>query len=175
MDKTLKILNAETGAEFNSLVGHKERITSWTFSPDSKRIVSVSWDRTLKLWDVNITKELAIIATKAGLTTCAISGCGRKIACGDNTGSIYLFELVGIEKELPVLTGVRLWLFNINMNKGAWDKDITAACSYCGVRIPCTISENAKCNDQGLISKCPKCGGKLRFNPFVVDNKGKWN
>jgi hypothetical protein len=22
-----------------------------------------------------------------------------------------------------------------------------------------------------LLSECPKCGGKLKFNPFIVDNK----
>ena len=26
-----------------------------------------------------------------------------------------------------------------------------------------------------LLSECPKCHKPLKFNPFIVDNKGRWD
>jgi predicted nucleic acid-binding Zn-ribbon protein len=58
---------------------------------------------------------------------------------------------------------------------GDWAKDITAVCPYCGVRFSCYIPDDAIYDDPSLLQDCPECGKKLKFNQFVVDNKGRWH
>jgi hypothetical protein len=40
---------------------------------------------------------------------------------------------------------------------------------------PCVKLPNETWEGRSLETECPDCGGKLKFNPFVVDNKGMWN
>ena len=50
MDNTLKVWDAESGQEILTLKGHSGWVTSVSFSPDGKRIVSGSEDQTLRVW-----------------------------------------------------------------------------------------------------------------------------
>jgi WD40 repeat protein len=52
-DKTVKVWDAQTGQETLTLKGHSDFVTSVSFSPDGKRIVSGSKDNTLKVWDIS--------------------------------------------------------------------------------------------------------------------------
>ena len=88
---------------------------------------------------------------------------------------------------------IRLWQFYLPPKKtGGWAQNITALCEWCGKRfIPDTsIIDTIKdmCahlrpdpshsllmppetwDDPRLLSECPHCHRKLRFNPFIVDN-----
>ena len=47
----IKVWDTETGKELMTLHGHTDRVWSVCFSPDGKRILSASQDRTLKVWD----------------------------------------------------------------------------------------------------------------------------
>jgi len=44
--------------ERNQLKGHQDRVCSASFSPDGKRIVTASWDRTARVWDSTTGKQL---------------------------------------------------------------------------------------------------------------------
>lgn len=52
------ILDAKSGQRINKLQGHKDIITSASFSPDGSLIVTSSYDKTLKLWDVESAQEI---------------------------------------------------------------------------------------------------------------------
>lgn len=57
-DKSLTIMDLESGQTLKSLEGHTEGIGECTFSPDGQRIATSSLDRTAKIWDVETGKEL---------------------------------------------------------------------------------------------------------------------
>ena len=43
---------AVSGEELRVFEGHENAVTSVAFSPDGERVVSGSWDDTLRLWQV---------------------------------------------------------------------------------------------------------------------------
>lgn len=56
-----------------TLAGHTESVNACAFSPDGSRVVSASYDNTLKLWDAQTGAELATFAGhKNGVTACAL-------------------------------------------------------------------------------------------------------
>jgi WD40 repeat protein len=52
------VWDAQTGKELFALKGHTDMIWKVDFSPDGKRLVSVSDDNTLKVWDAQSGREL---------------------------------------------------------------------------------------------------------------------
>jgi hypothetical protein len=90
------------------------------------------------------------------------------------------------------------WLFPEKRNGGHWDNRITVACPWCSQRfsisekildVISTINHNAHLypdqspclelpdeawEEPKLLSECPFCHKPLKFNPFIVDNRGRY-
>ena len=66
-----------------TLKGHKDRVTSVAFSPDSKRIVSGSMDKTVNVWET-ATGKLLLTARghTAKVQSAAFSPDGKRIVSG---------------------------------------------------------------------------------------------
>ncbi len=81
----------------HTLEGHKELVYSVNFSPDGKHLISGSFDKSLKLWDVKTAKEVKSYAGTSGHTdlvlTTAFSPDGRLIASGAKDNSIKLWDM----------------------------------------------------------------------------------
>ena len=50
---TIKIWNAISGEELQTLHGHKDYVCSASFSPDGNQVISVSKDMTVRIWNLN--------------------------------------------------------------------------------------------------------------------------
>ncbi len=54
----LRLYDLDDGQETSALAGHEKEITVVAFSPDGKRLLSSSFDGTIRHWDVAKSKEL---------------------------------------------------------------------------------------------------------------------
>ena len=57
-DKSICILDAQTGQCLQILKGHTDYVNSASFSPDGRRIVSASGDGTVRIWEFPPLQEL---------------------------------------------------------------------------------------------------------------------
>jgi WD40 repeat protein len=51
-DKTVKIWDAESGAELHTLSGHNDLVNSVAVSTDGRKIVTGSYGKTVKIWNM---------------------------------------------------------------------------------------------------------------------------
>ncbi|HQR44025.1 MAG TPA: hypothetical protein PLX97_15125, partial [Gemmatales bacterium] len=88
---------ANTLTIVNTLEGHKELVYTVNFSPDGKHLLTGSFDKTLKLWDVAAGKEVKTFAGTSGhndlILTSAFSPDGRGFASGAKDNSIKLWDM----------------------------------------------------------------------------------
>ncbi|QEL20456.1 WD40 repeat domain-containing serine/threonine-protein kinase [Limnoglobus roseus] len=57
-DGAARVYDAATGKELVALAGHTERVNTVAFSPDGRRVVTTSDDKTARVWDAATGKEL---------------------------------------------------------------------------------------------------------------------
>lgn len=67
-DRTVKLWDAMTGSEVQSMEGHSGSVNSVVFSPNGQSVVSGSGDQTLKLWDAITGLEVRSLEGHSGLT-----------------------------------------------------------------------------------------------------------
>ena len=61
-----------TGRCVATLEGHSLRVKSVAVFPDGRRVVSASWDNTLKVWDVETGECLATLEGHSGYVRCSV-------------------------------------------------------------------------------------------------------
>jgi WD40 repeat protein len=64
-DNTIRVWDANTGEELLVLRGHGSQVTLGTWSPDGRRIASISSDGTTRIWDAQTGEELLTLTTPA--------------------------------------------------------------------------------------------------------------
>lgn len=88
------------GSLLYTLEGHTSTVTSVALSVDGKRAVSASWDRTLKIWDMEIGEVIAGIGGDSEIDCCAIAPDGQTIVTGDGTGRVHFLRLENYGKVI---------------------------------------------------------------------------
>ena len=82
----MKFLFAPFQNEFHSICSRESKIFNGCFA------VSVSRDRTLKIWDLEAGQSLASFETHAPLWCCAIVQKGQTLLAGDHVGGLHILE-----------------------------------------------------------------------------------
>jgi hypothetical protein len=75
------------------VLSHEDGVSSATFSPDGKRIVTASWDKTARIWDAESGKLIGVPLTghEGGVWSAAFSPDGKRIvtASSDKTARVW--------------------------------------------------------------------------------------
>lgn len=86
------------------LKGHSSAISSVAAMPDGVRVVTASFDRTVRVWDIRTGAELLLLSGKAPLTSVSMTPDGERIIAGSNDGTARIWD-VRTGAELAVLKG----------------------------------------------------------------------
>lgn len=198
-DKYLKISDPGDMSEILAFVNGTYYPTFCDLDIKGKMIVSSSsMDKSVKIWDSETGSLKGIYSSLGGIYTCSFSPDGNSVSFGDNVGNLYITKIEGQPEGVPIVTGVRLWHNSNGKNSGFYDDFLSLRCPICMklIRFPDRVSEvinsiHIDCHiiaddipvlklpdeawdEPDLLSECPKCGGKLKFNPFKVDNREIW-
>ncbi len=78
------------------LRGHKDRVSSVAFfARRGRRIVSGSFDRTVRVWDANSGQELAVLCGhEGGVWSVLFSPDGGRIASRSNDSTVRIWDAV---------------------------------------------------------------------------------
>ncbi len=104
-DGSLIIFDAKTGQKIHILRGHTKSVMSVATSPDGRRFVSGSDDKTLKVWDWASGQELRTLhGHDSFVRSVAISPDGTWIVSGSEDKTIKIWDLAS-GQELQTLSG----------------------------------------------------------------------
>jgi WD40 repeat protein len=89
-DCSVTVWETETGRRVFSLAGHGDEVTSVAFTPDGKRLVSGSFDKTASLWDLETGKEIRRFRGHKGeVFGVAVSPDGKRLlTCSGTLGAV---------------------------------------------------------------------------------------
>lgn len=92
-DKTVRVWDATTGTETAVAAGHKGPVTGVEFSADSNHLLSISFDRTARLWSRSGKQEMVLEGHGQEVLTGHFSsnGCCIVTASADGTARVWKF------------------------------------------------------------------------------------
>jgi WD40 repeat protein len=85
--KDALVFDVETGAVRTRLLGHPLRVNALAFAPDGRTVATAGGDRSIKLWDPAMAKQLALVQGDCSSKSMACSPDGRWLAhagCDEN-------------------------------------------------------------------------------------------
>jgi WD40 repeat protein len=103
-DETLKVWDAQTGAELHTLKGHTFKVNGCAVDPLGDFIVSASSDETLKVWDAQTRTESHALTGHTGeVYGCAVSPLGDFIVSASSDETLKVWD-AQTRTELHILT-----------------------------------------------------------------------
>ena len=95
-DDSIRLWDAQTGAQIRMLENHEETVHSVAFSPDGTRIVSSSEDMTIRIWNAETGGEInMLLGHDDWVLTATFSPDGRRIASGSADWAIGIWDAFG--------------------------------------------------------------------------------
>ena len=118
-------------ADAEILRGHTGYVSSVAFSSDGQTLASGSYDRTVRLWDVNTGTQLKIITGHTGyVSSVAFSSDGQTLASGSYDRTVRLWD-VNTGTQLKIITGHTGYVSSVafssdgqTLASGSWDKTV---------------------------------------------------
>jgi WD40 repeat protein len=92
MSGEARILDAGNAREVWSLRGHTLTVTDADFSPDGRRLVTASGDRTVRIWDLGTGQEILKLSGDPLVTTVRFVSGGRRLIGGSMDRTIRVWD-----------------------------------------------------------------------------------
>jgi len=104
VDDTIRIWSIKTQVLVEQLCGHRDFVWSIAFTPDGKRLISGSLDKTLKCWDVSSLVVGGAKANNEGVNEGLASGPGRVARKDNGKGSQCIMNFTGHKNHVYSVT-----------------------------------------------------------------------
>jgi RNA polymerase sigma factor (sigma-70 family) len=101
---TIRLWDADSGAEVRQLAGHNAAVTALAYAPDGKTLASGGADGTIKLWDPATGTSRTLKGHAGGVHALAFVKGGTTLASAGGDGSIKLWDVAG-GREQQTLKG----------------------------------------------------------------------
>ncbi|MFM6136201.1 MAG: WD40 repeat domain-containing protein, partial [Sphaerospermopsis kisseleviana] len=103
-------LTTPGGSLLRTLTGHNGSVNAVGITPDGKKAISASDDRTMKVWDLHTGKELSTLTGhNSSVLSVAITPNGKKAVSASHDETLKVWDLE-TGKELSTLTGHKNWV-----------------------------------------------------------------
>lgn len=191
-DKRCILWDLKTGRVLRNFEGHMGQVKVVCVTPDSKRLLTGSEDNTLILWNLETGEKLSCFPATTNVLTISVVA-ANEIFIGGGAGRTFFLN---VSQDLlcpgPGFVTIRhIWEFKKHQYTGP-----SADCPFCGERFepqkavldmiegilrnsrigpkdsPCLKLPQEAWEEPKLLSNCPKCNEAIKYNPFIVDNRG---
>lgn len=92
-DQAPRLWQFPGGAMFARLSGHERRVLDARFAASESAVVSVSWDRTARLWDAATGAARAILEGRRAWSCLGTAATGALVAAGTEEGEVQLWDV----------------------------------------------------------------------------------
>ncbi len=158
------VVNTSNSVKRRLKPSHSDTVTGLHFSLDERKLVSVSLDKTLRVWDTRAWRILLQRDFESGILCSSISPDGRVLALGMDDGSVRLLETLTFKESQrfqghrgPV-TSVSFAPFGEVLASGSEDTtillwDLTGLLTVEGTRIPMAPGIERWIVESGLVGQ----------------------
>ena len=96
--------------------GYENPVTSVRFSPDSRILASASYDKTMKLWDVNTGKEIKTLTSHTGIVnSVSFSPNGKILASASEDKTVKLWD-INSGQEIKTFKGHTMVVYSVSFS-----------------------------------------------------------
>ena len=185
-DGICSLWDIRTGQEIYHLENYTTIVNDIAVTPDGKKVAFGSENGATIIWDLETYELLGPYLRNSEITSIAFFDDG--LIVGDCSGKISFLNSEELNKSIFGIVTIRhIWDF-----KSKEYLQLSADCPFCGYRFspeqkiidtisvilinnniepedsPCIKLVDEAWEHPGLISECPSCGEKLKFNPFIA-------